>query len=144
MEDTMNATGFRRIALSFPETAESAHMNHPDFRVAGKVFATLNYPDKRWAMVRLTPEEQDNVLREHPAAFNPCSGTWGRQGCTNVLLSAVDKDTLEHALMVAWRNRAPKKVVQQFEDSQTAQRKRSTKQKALSKHNFAPAIFRQS
>jgi hypothetical protein len=128
MEDTMNATGFRRIALSFPETAESVHMNHPDFRVAGKVFATLNYPDKRWAMVRLTPEEQDNVLREHPAAFNPCSGTWGRQGCTNVLLSAVDKDTLEHALMVAWRNRAPKKVAQQFENGQKAQRnKRSTK-----------------
>jgi hypothetical protein len=124
----MNAVGFRRIALSFPETAESAHMNHPDFRVAGKIFATLHYPDKRWGMVRLTPEEQDSVLREHPSAFNPCSGTWGRQGCTNVLLSAVDKATLERALKVAWRSRAPKKVVQQFEEGQTAQRsKRSAK-----------------
>lgn len=101
-------------------------MNHPDFRVAGKIFATLNYPDKRWGMVRLTPEEQDNVLREHPAAFNACNGTWGRQGCTNVLLSAVDKATLERALMVAWRNRAPKKMVQQFEEDQKTQSNRAT------------------
>lgn len=113
----MNAAEFRRIALSFPETTESAHMNHPDFRVAGKVFATLGYPDKSCGMVRLTPEEQDNVLREHPKAFNPCSGAWGRQGCTNVLLREVERATLERALLVAWRNRAPKKLVQQFEAS---------------------------
>jgi len=113
----MNADSFRRIALSFPETIESAHMNHPDFRVSGKVFATLGYPDKRWGMVRLTPEEQDNVLRQHPDAFNPCSGAWGRQGCTNVLLGAVDKTTLQRALRIAWRNRAPKKIVQQLEEA---------------------------
>ena len=118
----MNADNFRRIALSFPETTESAHMNHPDFRVCGKVFATLGYPDKRWGMVRLTPEEQDNVLREHPDAFNPCSGAWGRKGCTNVRLSVVDKSTLQRALRIAWRNRAPKRVVQQLEDAHAARK----------------------
>lgn len=123
----MNATNFRHIALSFPETTESAHMNHPDFRVAGKIFATLSYPDKRWGMVRLPPEEQDNVLREHPNAFNSCSGAWGRQGCTNVLLSAVDKPTLERVLLVAWRNRAPQKIVRQFADSQAKQRPKRAK-----------------
>ena len=124
----MNADSFRRIALSFPETTQSAHMNHPDFRVAGKVFATLGYPDKRWGMVRLTPEEQDNILRERPDAFHPSSGAWGRQGCTNVLLRGVDKATLHRALRIAWRNRAPKKLVQHFEDvNATRKPKRATR-----------------
>jgi hypothetical protein len=130
----MKATNFRHIALSFPETSEGAHMNHPDFRVAGKIFATLSHPDKRWGMVRLPPEEQDNVLREHPAAFNPCSGAWGRQGCTNVLLSAIDKPTLVRVLLVAWRNRAPHKIVQQFESGEVSKRsKRARKPRVLSK-----------
>lgn len=105
----MNAAGFRRIALSFPETVESAHMNHPDFRVAGKIFATLGHPDKRSGMVKLGPEDQHNLLREHPEAFSPCSGAWGRQGATNVLLSEIDKPTLERALRAAWRNVHPRR-----------------------------------
>src|SRR5215469_8482401 len=113
----MKADSFRRMALSFPETTEGAHRNHPDFRVSGKVFATLGYPDKRWGMVRLTPEEQDNVLREYPDAFHPSSGAWGRQGSTNVLLREVDKATLNRALRMAWQNRAPRKLVQRFEDA---------------------------
>ena len=90
-------------------------MNHPDFRVAGKVFATLGYPNKSFGMVRLTPEEQDNFLREYPNAFNPCSGAWGRKGCTNVLLEATDVSAIKRALLVAWRSRAPKKLAQQFD-----------------------------
>ena len=56
----MTSRDFRRIALSFPETSESAHMNHPDFRVRGKVFATLGYPDKQFGMVKLTPSSRRN------------------------------------------------------------------------------------
>ena len=89
-------------------------MDHPDFRVAGKVFATLGYPDKSFGMVRLTPEDQDDFLREYPAAFNPYAGAWGRMGCTNVLLKAVETSAVKRALLVAWRNRAPKKLLQQF------------------------------
>ena len=111
----MNAADFRRIALSFPDTVESAHMGHPDFRVGGKIFATLGHPDNKCGMVKLGPEDQHNFLREHPGAFNPCSGTWGKQGATNVLLSAIDKPALERALRAAWRNRAPKKLRQQFD-----------------------------
>jgi hypothetical protein len=110
----MNAADFRRIALSFPDTVESAHMGHPDFRVGGKIFATLGHPDKKCGMVKLGPEDQHNFLREHPAAFNPCSGAWGRHGATSVLLSAADKPTLERALLAAWRTRAPKKLLEQL------------------------------
>ena len=55
----MTTEGFRRLALSFPEATEEAHMGHPDFRVRGKIFATLGYPDLSWGMVKLTPEQQD-------------------------------------------------------------------------------------
>ena len=112
----MTSTQFRKIALSLPEVTESAHMDHPDFRVAGKIFATLGYPDKSFAMVKLTPEEQDNFLREYPTAFTPCSGAWGRKGCTNVLLKAADPSTVKRALLVAWRNRVPKQLVPQAEN----------------------------
>ena len=111
----MTRADFRRIALSFPETEERAHMGHPDFRVGGKIFATLGHPDKKSGMVKLAPEDQHNFLREHPAVFNPCSGAWGRQGATNVLLSTIDKPTLERALLAAWRYRASKTLLQEFE-----------------------------
>ena len=58
----MTEEQFRSIALSLPETSESAHMCHPDFRVGGKIFATL-WPAAGWAMVKLTPEQQAQ-LRE--------------------------------------------------------------------------------
>jgi len=54
----MTSNDFRRLALSFPETSEQTHMDHPDFRVAGKTFATLGYPEDGWGMVKLTPIEQ--------------------------------------------------------------------------------------
>lgn len=113
----MKVADFRRIALSFPETEERAHMDHPDFRVGGKIFATLGYPDKSWGMVRLPPEAQDNFLCEFSKAFAPVKGAWGRQGATSVRLSLVEKVTLEQALRIAWRNRAPKKLLEQFDSS---------------------------
>ena len=98
---------FRRIALGLPETEERKHMNHPDFRVAGKIFATLACPNKQFAMVKLTPIQQEDFVKSHPAVFNPCNGAWGRKGCTNVLLAKANKPILREALLAAWRNHAP-------------------------------------
>lgn len=109
----MTENDFRRLALSFPETSESAHMGHPDFRVAGKIFATLSHPDRGWGMVKLTPEQQDEVVRGEPAVFAPVKGGWGRQGATQVHLKAARKATLASALAAAWSNRAPKRLVEQ-------------------------------
>ena len=67
----MTANDFRRLALSLPETEERAHMDHPDFRVAGKIFATLGYPDHGWAMVKLTPVEQEMFVKAQPKVFDP-------------------------------------------------------------------------
>jgi hypothetical protein len=98
---------FRRLALSFPETAERAHMNHPDFRVRGKIFATLHYPDKAWGMVKLTPIEQEMFVRAEPAVFIPVKGAWGRKGCTSVCLKPAKKSTVRRALAAAWCLAAP-------------------------------------
>jgi hypothetical protein len=98
---------FRRVALSFPETAERAHMGHPDFRVRGKIFATI-WPDERWGMVKLTTDQQEEFVQAEPAAFAPVKGGWGRQGATSVLLKAAKKATVRRALAAAWRNAAPK------------------------------------
>jgi len=98
---------FRRLALALPETEQRRHMNHPDFRVAGKIFATLGYPDKRHGMVRLSPTQQEEFVAAAPAAFSPVTGAWGRKGCTSVLLGKVPKRALKEALVAAWRNHAP-------------------------------------
>jgi hypothetical protein len=112
----LTPNNFRRLALSFPETAEKAHMDHPDFRVAGKIFATLGYPDDGWAMVKLTPIEQEMFVKAQPRVFNPCAGAWGRRGCTNVSLKGVRKPTLRRALEAAWRLAAPKALTRQFDE----------------------------
>ncbi len=100
---------FRRMALALPETAESAHMNHPDFRVRGKIFATLGYPDKKWAMVKLTPDQQEVFV-----VFVPAKGAWGRQGATTALLKAAKQTTLRRAILAAWLNAAPKPLGKEF------------------------------
>jgi hypothetical protein len=82
-------------------------MNHPDFRAAGKIFATLSYPNKQFGMVRLTPAQQEDFVKAHPAAFKPVAGAWGRRGCTHVLLARATKHALKQAILAAWRNYAP-------------------------------------
>ena len=101
----MRAADFRRIALGMKDAVESAHMGHPDFRVNGRIFATL-HADDRWGMVKLTPGQQQRFMTELPAAFEPEKGAWGLQGCTAVRLDAVDEDTLGEALTLAWQNTA--------------------------------------
>jgi hypothetical protein len=112
----MTADLFRQIALSLPETTESAHRDHPDFRVRGKIFATLGWPDESWGMVKLTPEEQEIVVAAEPAVFVPVKGAWGRQGCTNVRLDAASERTLGSALIKAWRRVAPKRLAATLPD----------------------------
>jgi hypothetical protein len=100
----MTAEDFRNIALSFPETVEHSHMNHPDFRVRGKVFATLGYPDDAHGMVKLTPEQQHDYVKSEPNVFTPSKGAWGRGGSTIVKLKAARKTLLRRAMAAAWGN----------------------------------------
>src|SRR5947209_7028587 len=108
----MTPAAFRKLALSHHETEERAHMKHPDFRVAGKIFATLGYPDKTRGMVKLSPEDQHNFSKDYPDVFIPVKGAWGRSGATSVHLKAADKDVLKKAIRAAWRNTAPKRLVE--------------------------------
>ena len=107
----MTPAAFRKITLSLPETEERQHMNHPDFRVAGKIFATLGYPDKSCGMVKLSPEDQHYFTKDHPETFVPVKGGWGRRGATSVHLKAAKKAILAKAIQAAWKNSAPKGVV---------------------------------
>ena len=107
----MAAKNFRHIALALPETEERAHMNHPDFRVAKKIFATLGYPDRTHGMVKLSPEDQHYFSRDYPDVFIPVKGAWGRRGATSVDLKAARRDVLQKAIQAAWRNTAPKRLL---------------------------------
>ena len=100
---SMTATTFRRIALGLSGATEGAHMNHPDFRAGGKIFATLN-EDQTRGMVKLAPEQQAAFLRDYPAMFAPASGAWGQQGCTMVDLRAADEEMVGETMTLAWRN----------------------------------------
>lgn len=87
-------------------------MDHPDFRVAGKIFATLGYPDRDWAMIKLTTVEQEMFVKAQPTVFNPCNGAWGRAGATSVRLKSAKKPTIKRALLAAWQLAAPKRLTQ--------------------------------
>ncbi len=113
----MTAADFRRLALGLDGAIEGAHMGHPDFRVNGRIFASLR-TDGSAGMVTLPVDEQSRFVRGH-AAFTPENGAWGRQGCTRILLRAADAEVLGEALTLAWqtamtapaaRARSPKKA----------------------------------
>ena len=93
---------FRRMALGMRGAIESAHMGHPDFRVNGRIFATLR-PEHGRGMVKLTPGEQQEFIARYPDAFAPENGAWGRAGCTAVRLEAIDEEVLGEALTLAYR-----------------------------------------
>lgn len=105
----MTADDFRGLALSFPETEEKEHMGHPDFRVGGKIFASLG-ADEKWGMVKLTPDQQRSFVRDEPKVFEPFKGAWGRRGCTKVTLKTADEQIVQQALFAAWQNTAPKRL----------------------------------
>lgn len=96
----------RALALMLPETAEGAHQGHPDFRVAGKIFATL-WTDEDRVVVKLTPELQGMMVEAEPDVFEPVPGAWGARGWTNLDLYAAEEELLRSALLNAWKATAP-------------------------------------
>lgn len=90
-------------------------MGHPDFRVGGKIFATLG-PDEVWGMVKLTRDEQASFIQAAPQAFHPASGAWGRGGATIVQLRQAPRAIVRQALLAAWRNTAPKRLAAQLDE----------------------------
>jgi len=106
----MTPDQFRRLALQLPEVCECEHMRHPDFRVGGKIFATLSYPSDEWGMVKLTPEQQTSFVEEAPNTFRPCKGVWGERGATNVRLGVAKVTVVRKALKAAYQNNLARKL----------------------------------
>lgn len=118
----MRVADFRRIALALPEAVEGSHFGHADFRVGGKIFATLALAKEGYGVLVLTPEQQAGMAEDAPAVFSPVPGGWGRQGATRVRLAKVTPDMLEDALRTAWRRRAPKRLLPVAAASRTSKR----------------------
>ena len=108
----MTAAQFRKIALSFPEAVESSHMDHPDFRVGGRIFATLG-ADGSFGVVMLDREDQEFLIKISGDAFAPASGAWGQQGSTVITLRNAKPALVRDAIEAAWRRRAPKRLLSQ-------------------------------
>src|SRR5215831_724257 len=104
----MNPKDFRRIALSLEGAEEGSHMGAVDFRVGGRIFATLAAVKQGYGNLMLTPEQQAAFVGDLPEVFLPVHGGWGRNGATHVRLTAVTQDVLEGALRTAWKLRVQK------------------------------------
>jgi len=109
--EIVTAAGFRRIALALPEAVEGSHFGNADFRVGGKIFATLALESEGFGVLLLTPEQQAGMVEDAPEIFSPVPGGWGRHGATRVRLAKVPRDILAGALRTAWRKRAPKRLL---------------------------------
>ena len=105
----MTEQRFRKLALGLDGAVEGAHMGHPDFRVNGRIFATIS-PDRRKGMVKLTPDQQDAAVQNCAAMFEPASGAWGRQGCMMVIFDRADEEAVGEAMTLAWQNERAKPV----------------------------------
>ena len=103
----MTADEFRKLALLQPEAVEGRHQGHPDFRVGGRIFATLG-PRGDWAMVKVPLDLQSMLVTSDPAVFEPMAGTWGSQGCTRVELSKAPPGLVSEALVAAWKQAGPR------------------------------------
>jgi hypothetical protein len=114
------------MALALPEVEEREHMSHPDFRVGGRIFATLGYPDATRAMVKLFPDQQAAFVADDPKAFTPVKGAWGRKGCTSVLLKAAGKTRVREALHAAWRNASVRTALRTLEAEEPALKRKSS------------------
>jgi hypothetical protein len=99
----MTPEEYRRFALSLPGVIENSHHDHPDFRVAGKIFATFY---KGNGVLMLKPEQQSDLVKSHPNVFSPAAGAWGRKGSTTVHLDTATEPLVRRGLKTAWQNRA--------------------------------------
>ena len=104
----MPAADFKRIALSLKGAAEGSHMGAVDFRVDGRIFATLASEAQGYGNLVLTPAEQKTFVEELPEVFLPIAGGWGRMGMTHIVLAKASEDVLRGALQTAWRLRVEK------------------------------------
>ena len=104
----MTVADFRRLALSLPGAEEGSHMGSADFRVGGRIFATLASQSKGYGNLMLSPELQADFVAEQPDVFLPVPGGWGRNGATHIRLAAANADVLEGALRTAWKLRLEK------------------------------------
>ena len=125
----MNAKDFRRIALSFEGAEESSHMGQPDFRVGGKIFATLASQHLGYGNLKLTLDQQAAFVEEMPEVFVPIAGGWGRMGMTHIRLSAATEDVLRGALHAAWKLRVERnaKAKSKRKSRSIGRKKRETK-----------------
>jgi hypothetical protein len=127
----MTPDDFRRLALRLPDTEERAHQSHPDFRVGGRIFATLGYPDAAWGMVKLYPAQQQAFVAADPRTFVPVKGAWGLKGATNVRLDSANRAKVEEALHAAWRNTAVHETLRSIEKTELAKKKRRRPARAV-------------
>jgi hypothetical protein len=111
----MRVADFRKMALRMPEAVEGSHFGNVDFRVGGKIFATLSLAKEGYGVLLLTPEQQAGMVADAPEVFSPVSGGWGKMGATRVHLAKVKADILEAALRLAWKKRAPKKLLKKVD-----------------------------
>jgi hypothetical protein len=112
----MSPAQFRRLALDMPDAIEAEHMGHPDFRVGGSIFASLFHPKDRmdcYCIVKLTPAQQRTFIKAHGGVFERCSGAWGRAGATQAALGEVNEGAAREAIIAAWCNTAPKRLLDQ-------------------------------
>jgi hypothetical protein len=111
----MTADEARAMALALPGAEEKSHFDLPDFRVRGKIFATLPRPDQM--VVRIEPATQSVLQAAEPATFSPAAGDWGLRGWTIVQLASVDPEMLRDVVIESWRRLAAKKVVAAYDTS---------------------------
>jgi hypothetical protein len=104
----MTVADFRRLALSLPGAEEGSHMGSADFRVGGRIFATLAAQKQGFGNLMLTPEQQADFVAEQPDVFLPIAGGWGRNGATHIRLAQANEDLLAGALRAAWKVRMDK------------------------------------
>src|SRR5450432_2766849 len=123
----MNIADFRRIALSFEGAEESSHMGQPDFRVDGRIFATLASAKQGYGNLMLTLEQQTAFVEELPEIFLPIAGGWGRMGMTHIRLAAAKEEVLAGALHTAWELRLEKNGKSGRKVRPSAKRTRATK-----------------
>jgi hypothetical protein len=100
----MTPATFARLALALDGATQGSHHGTTDFRAAGRIFATMGYPDRDHAMVKLTPDQQRMLVDAEPEIFLPVKGKWGLGGATNIRLKAADATTAKSALAMAWQN----------------------------------------
>ena len=107
----MTAADFTRIALSFDGAEEGSHMGAVDFRVGGRIFATLASVKDGFGNLMLAPEVQAEFVAERPDLFVPVAGGWGPMGATHIRLAKANRDLLTGALEAAWKRRVAKNAV---------------------------------